>query len=183
MLVPQSEPVRIQAPELVLRAFTASDLPDLLAAFSDEEIARWNPGPDGPEAASRFLDERNDWSDGRHTSWAVSDRSERLVGSVSLHRIDREQRDAELGYWTAPWARRAGYAAGAVGAATRFAFAVLDLHRVYLYHAVQNAGSCRVAATAGFTHEGTLRQSYRYADGAYHDEHLHARLSTDGDAC
>ena len=38
-----------------------------------------------------------------------------------------------------------------------------------------------VGEAAGFVQEGTLRQSYRYADGAYHDEHLHALLSTDLD--
>lgn len=31
----------------------------------------------------------------------------------------------------------------------------------------------------GFLLEGTLRESYRYADGRFHDEHLHARLATD----
>ncbi len=61
------------------------------------------------------------------------------------------------------------------------AFDELGLHRVYLYHAVENPGSCGVARAAGFVQEGTLRQSYRYADGAYHDEHLHALLSTDLD--
>jgi RimJ/RimL family protein N-acetyltransferase len=66
-----------------------------------------------------------------------------------------------------------------VRAATGFAFSQLGLHRVYLYHAVENPGSCGVARAAGFLHEGTLRRSYRYGDGAYHDEHLHARLSTD----
>jgi RimJ/RimL family protein N-acetyltransferase len=68
-----------------------------------------------------------------------------------------------------------------VVAASRFAFDELGLHRVYLYHAVENPGSCGVARAAGFVQEGTLRQSYRYADGAYHDEHLHALLSTDLD--
>ncbi|TGB15201.1 hypothetical protein E4099_07255 [Streptomyces palmae] len=27
--------------------------------------------------------------------------------------------------------------------------------------------------------EGTLRDSHRFGDGAYHDEHLHARLAAD----
>ena len=42
--------------------------------------------------------------------------------------------------------------------------------------------SCRVAEIAGFGLEGRLRQSYRYPDGVYHDEHLHARLASDRDA-
>jgi RimJ/RimL family protein N-acetyltransferase len=171
--------VTIEAPELVLRAFAATDVPDLLAAFADEEIARWNPGPAGPAAAAEFVTSRNDWSDGQHASWAVADLSDRLIGSVSLHKIDHDQRDAELGYWIAPWARRRGNAVRATSLATHFGFTVLGLHRVHLYHAVENPASCAVAAAAGFAHEGTLRQSYRYPDGEYRDEHLHARLSTD----
>jgi len=31
-------------------------------------------------------------------------------------------------------------------------------------------------------HEGTLRESFRYADGVYHDEHLHGLLAADATA-
>jgi RimJ/RimL family protein N-acetyltransferase len=109
----------------------------------------------------------------------VADEDDRLVGSVSLHKIDVEQADVEVGYWVAPWARRKGYATRAVLAASQFAFTRLAMHRIHLYHSAGNPGSCAVARGAGFLHEGTLRQSFRYSDGAYHDEHLHARLASD----
>ena len=48
-----------------------------------------------------------------------------------------------------------------------------------LCHAVENEGSARVAAKAGFTREGRLRRSYRYGDGVKHDELLWSRLSDD----
>ena len=41
------------------------------------------------------------------------------------------------------------------------------------------ARTCRVATAAGFALEGVARQSYRYPDGLFHDEHLHARLASD----
>jgi RimJ/RimL family protein N-acetyltransferase len=175
---PKDELVRVEAPGILLREFQSTDTPDLLAAFADEDIAHWNPGPTGPESAAEFMASRNDWS-GNHASWAVADTSDRLIGSVSVHKIDPDQADAEIGYWVAPWARRQGQGTRSVLAASRFAFAQLGLHRVYLYHAVENLGSCGVARAAGFIHEGTLRQSFRYADGAYHDEHLHGLLNSD----
>ena len=51
--------------------------------------------------------------------------------------------------------------------------------RLELFHAVENAGSCRVAESAGLRLEGVHRSSYRYGDGLLHDEHCHARLADD----
>lgn len=165
-----------------LRAFVAADLPDLLAAFADPEIARWNPGPESPDqaaAAQDWMDRRNDWSAGTHASWAIADADGRLCGSVSLHELDRDQLDSEIGYWLAPWARRRGLGTQAVGLAGRYGFRTLGLRRIYLFHAVDNPSSCRLAGAAGYLLEGELRQSHRYPDGRYHDEHLHARLAGD----
>jgi len=172
---------------IVLRAFDWSDEADLAEVFADPGILTCNPGP--PEGALAFMRERNDWSAGTHASWAVAaagaspgagpEQAGRLLGSVSLHKIDRDQGDAEVGYWVAPWARRRGVGAAAAAAAAAYGFERLGLHRAYLFHAVENTASCAVARRAGFTLEGTLRQSFRYADGRHHDEHLHARLVTD----
>lgn len=178
-----ARPVRLAANGLVLRPFTPVDLPALRTAFADPDIARWNPGPASQqpaEAVAQWMSSRNDWSGGEHASWAVGDQGVRLLGAVSLHRIDPEQGDAEVGYWIAPWARGQRAGAHAVGMATRFAFDALQLRRLYLYHAVANPASCRVAVAAGYRLEGTLRQSHRYPDGHFHDEHLHARLAADG---
>ncbi|MCY7394573.1 MAG: GNAT family N-acetyltransferase [Nocardioides sp.] len=171
--------VRVSGGDLVLREFGPEDETDLLAAFTDPEIARWNPQATDAASVSVWASARNDWTIGEHTSWAVGDAGGRLVGSVSLHKIDLEQGDAELGYWVAPWARRRGVAVRAATAATAYGFNALGLHRVHLFHATENRASCAVAGLAGFLLEGRLRQSYRYADGVHHDEHLHARLVTD----
>ena len=178
-VTPQRELVPVERPGLVLRAFRPEDVALLAAALADVEIARWNPGPDGPEPARAFMEERNDWGEGGHASWAVADPVEGLVGSVSVFRIDAAQADAEDGFWIAPWARGRGYAARPVVTASGVAFGTVGLHRLYLHHAVENPASCGVARAAGFPWEGTLRESYRYPDGAYHDEHLHGRLRTD----
>jgi len=177
-----TQPVTVPGADLVLRPFDREDLPDLLAAFADPLVRTWNPGPDdedGVGAGQRWMDDRNDWSDGTHASWAVGGLDGRLLGSVSLYKIDHDQLDAEVGYWLAPWARGRGWGARAVDAAAGFGFGDLDLHRLHLFHAEENVGSCRLATAAGFALEGRLRQSYRYPDGNYHDEHLHARLASD----
>ena len=60
-----------------------------------------------------------------------------------------------------------------------WAFDSLGLFRVQLVHAVGNAASCRVVDKAGYRLEGTLRLS-DVVEGTRHDQHLHARLTTDG---
>lgn len=172
------------AGDVVLRPFFSSDLSDLLKAFADPDIAAWNPGPIAEESsksdeAVRWMAGRNDWSGGSHVSWAVASPQGQLLGSVSLHKMDHDQSDAEVGYWLAPWARGRGVAVVAVDAAARFGYAELGLHRLHLFHAVENLASCRLATATGFRLEGELRQSYRFADGHYRDEHLHARLTDD----
>ena len=90
-----------------------------------------------------------------------------------------EHGDAEIGYTVLPGARGRGVARRAIRVATRYAFEELGFFRVQLYHAIENVASCNAALAAGYVLEGTLRQSYRYGDGARHDEHLHGRLVTD----
>lgn len=175
-LVPDALEV-VESGDLVLAPFRRADVSRLAEAFADPEIARWNPGADDEAGVVAWIERRNDWSPGGHASWGVFSRTGDLLGSVSLHRIDVEQRDAEIGYFVVPDARGRGAATRAVQTATRYAFNRLTLHRVHLLHAVANVASCRVATAAGYRLEGELRRSFRHADGDYHDEHLHAILA------
>jgi RimJ/RimL family protein N-acetyltransferase len=178
------EHVEIAAGRLQLRPPTVGEAADALTMLLDPDVAQWNPGPPPAELdldeARAWCRRGADWSDGTHVTLSVLDATTgRLLGNVSLHKIDREQQDAEIGYRVAPWARGRGVASGSVAAATRWAFGALDLVRVEAFHAVANPGSCRVAEKAGYLLEGTLRQSFVYGDGVRHDEHLHARLASD----
>ena len=164
---------------LLLRPWRADDVDAVWAAVQDPELRRWNDtGSDSLDGVRAMLARRADWSAGDHCSWAVEDGGV-LVGSVSLHAIDRAQGDAEIGYWTAPAARGRGVAARATDGACSWGFPALQLDRVQLFHAVENVASGRVAAKAGFTCEGRLRRSHRYGDGIRHDELLWSRLADD----
>ena len=176
----------IETPRLRLRLHTRADGPDVLAMMRDAETRRWNPGrvigndvDDLASAVAWSLDTA-DWADGTHASFAFADiETGRYAGSVSVHSVDAEHHDAEIGYRTAPWARGRGFAREAVTAATGWAFENLALVRIELAHAVANAASCAVATRSGYALEGVLRQSFIYGDGIRYDEHLHARLLTD----
>jgi RimJ/RimL family protein N-acetyltransferase len=175
------EPIELTAGPLRLRRWRMDDVDAVWAALQDPDIRLWNGGGVTSRAdAEALVGRRLDWGSGEHASWAVTEVvTDAVLGSVSLHSIDRVQNDAEIGYWTAPAARGRGVAARAVDAACRWGFGALPIDRIELCHAVENAASGRVAEKAGFTFEGRLRRSYRYGDGHKHDELLWARLADD----
>ena len=174
------EPVEIVAgPHQLCVPNADVDAADILAACADPAIALYNAGPSDLAAAQRWCLDRADWSAGTSVTWVIKDIRGTLLGQVSLFEIDHDQGCAQIGYWVAAAARGRGVAGSAVDAAARFGFAALGLHRVELFHAVDNAASCRTAQRAGFAFEGQHRSSYRYGDGIRRDEHSHARLASD----
>jgi RimJ/RimL family protein N-acetyltransferase len=173
-------PLVVAAGHVVLRPWAEDDLDALWSALQDPEIRLWNGSGSGSrEEARELIERRNDWSDGTHASWAIAEPTGELLGSVSIHRIDPEHASAEIGYWTAPLARGRGAATAGVAAACAWAYDAVPLERIQILHAVENAGSARVAEKAGFTLEGRMRRSYRYADGVLHDELVWSRLRDD----
>jgi RimJ/RimL family protein N-acetyltransferase len=173
------QPFDLPAGDLLLRPWREDHADAVWTAGQDPLLRRWNDiGSPTLEGARARLARIGDWSNGDHCSWAVEDGGV-LVGSVSLHSIDRGGGEAEIGYWTVAPARGRGVAVQAVVAVCGWAFPALELDRIQLFHAVENVASGRVAAKAGFTLEGRLRRSHRYGDGVKHDELLWSRLSDD----
>ena len=83
-----------------------------------------------------------------------------MVGAVGLHAVDLERSRAEIGYWTAPWARRTrGREPGArrCSPAGPIAPAGLALRRVELYAEPDNLASQMVAERAGFVRGDLVR--------------------------
>lgn len=176
------DPVEIPAGDWVLRPPQPEDAAEALTMLSDPEVRQWNPVPSVVDLASAttWLTRGADWTSGDHATFSVIEvATGRLAGNVSLHRIDREQVGASIGYRVAPWARGRGVATAAVAAVTEWSFREVGLARVELCHSVTNPASCRVAVKTGYPLEGTLRQSMVYGDGERYDEHIHGRLASD----
>lgn len=106
-------------------------------------------------------------------------RSEELVGAITLSNIRRGVSEmGTLGYWVGqPFAGR-GHATEAVGAACRFAFGSLTLHRVEAACIPTNIASRRVLEKAGFQLEGHAR-AYLKINGAWADHLLFGLIRDD----
>ncbi|MEU2670619.1 GNAT family N-acetyltransferase [Streptomyces sp. NPDC007164] len=174
--------------DVVLRPWSRRDtesegmLDGLVAAAADPQIALWNPIATKDRAAALAWVEARDgaWDRGAVAPFAVVEAADgALLGAVTLRWVDREDGLAMIGYWLLPAARGRGIATRATAAVTGWGFATADARRIEIAHATGNESSCRVADRCGYLPEGTLRDSHRFGDGKYHDEHLHARLATD----
>ncbi len=163
---------------LVLRPFTAADVPTLVAAYSEPSIQQWHVASLTDFEAEEWIASRHElWRSATLANWAITVDST-VVGRVGMKAIDLDQGIAEITYWVLAEHRRNGYARRAVAVVTDWAFNDLGLHRIELTHSTRNAPSCRVAESSGYRLEGTMRLAGRHADG-WHDMHLHARIATD----
>lgn len=154
----------------VLRFPRESDLERWAEAESDEVTRHWSN-----EAAVTADDMRHAWhrrtwrqatDDG--ATWTIADADDRLLGQVLVEGLSRT---AEIGYFMHPDARGRGLATAAVHAAAAHALdpSGLDLRRIELYAAAENAASLAVARAAGFTEFGRKTAAESVGDGTHAD--------------
>jgi RimJ/RimL family protein N-acetyltransferase len=142
----------------------------MTAACRDDDIRRWTMVPDGytEEHARGFVAHTEAARDAATSlQLAVVDaaNADDVLGAVGLVTIDWDRERADVGYWTAPQARRRGVAVRAVRVLSAWAFARLGLVRLELTPFAGNRPSERVAERAGYTREGVLRSYYRSKTG------------------
>jgi ribosomal-protein-alanine N-acetyltransferase len=159
--------VNLSTPRLLLRPFEASDAEAVHAVWNDEAYLRFAPVRLSTAEAS--LEDAGQWCsggaeqarlDGKAVSFAGIERAGgRLVCHVALYATDWTAMVTEIHYWTAPWARGNGYAAEAAQTVARWTLTEHRFARITLKAVTANRASQRVAQSAGFHHEGTLRNA------------------------
>lgn len=145
-----------------LRPWQPSDAAVVLDACQDDDIQRWTPLPFPYTAAhaNEFVGPTTakTWENGGGL-FAVVDRADKdVVGSMGAHEV----RDgvAYAGYWTRPESRGRGYTSDALRTLTRWLVDDVGVARVEMVIEPGNVASVRVAESAGFVNEGTLRQRF-----------------------
>lgn len=149
-----------------LRAHEDSDLPAIVEFARDPESQRWTTVPVPPGGYS-LADAREfaldiipaGWLSGTSLSWTIEAEIEgrrRYCGSIDL----RMQGDgtAEVGFGLHPAARGRSIMSSALRLVRDYALDVCHLEAVRWRAHVGNWGSRRVAASAGFRHDGTVRR-------------------------
>ena len=143
----------------VLRRPRAADAGRVHEICQDPLIQRFTrvPIPYSMSDAVGFIEATNErWEAGRLAT-LVAEVDGKVVANVGLVHVDAEDEWGELGYWTAPEARRRGTTTAAVRRICVWAFEHAGLSRLELQTASGNAGSERVAQRVGFKREGVRR--------------------------
>ena len=143
--------------ELRLRFPAESDRDWIAEACRDDAIRRYTRVPD-----EYTLEDADEWiaGDVDRSSFplvlAGAD-DDRPLGTLGLVEFSLDDRRCELGYWTAPWARRQGMMARAIPFFCGWLFEELGMVRIEAGIEPDNVGSRALIERCGFTYEGTLR--------------------------
>lgn len=165
-----------------LRARQDSDVPVLQAELYDDVATRiradsrpWRPIPPGsresPYAVTGPADEFAAFS---VVQLATGD----LAGEALLWGIDLHNRGAHVGISLRQAFRGKRLGTDTVRLLCYYGFAVRGLHRLQLETLADNAAMIATATRAGFTREGTLRDS-AWVDGGYADDAIFGLLATE----
>lgn len=127
----------------------------------------------------RLAEDRTDVEDQGATQfrWMV-EAGGQLVGTVSLHAINRRMGTAEVGYLIGDHFAGRGLATLAVRQLVDLAFFRARLRRLAALIAAQNVASQRVIEKVGFVREGVLRQHF-LIEGRPVDEVAYGLLCTE----
>lgn len=135
--------------EIRLRAVGSDDCDWIHRACQDLDIQRWTqvPRPYTLEHAQSFVENLAL----EYRRWVIADlETEEPLGLVSIHGVQPDTGDADIGYWVAPWGRGRGAGAAAVRAMTDIASASGEMARLVAYVAAENVASQSVVRRAGF---------------------------------
>jgi RimJ/RimL family protein N-acetyltransferase len=103
-----------------------------------------------------------------------------MIGDIGIHFIDADYQ-IEIGYTLSPKYQSRGYAAEAVKAVIKHAFAVWRKHRIIASVHPENIKSIRLLENIGFRKEAHFIKSFRM-DNEWQDDCIYALLAEEWDS-
>lgn len=151
---------------LRLRAYRLDDAARIQKLAGERDVAEMtrtipHPYPDG--AAEQWIGlQAQTWQQGSAVTFAVTLRNkDETIGAVEL--FNRDQHEAEIGYWIGLPYQGEGYCTEAVEALIGFGISDLGITRFYASHLKRNPASGAVLRNAGLRKSG--KDSIVWRDG------------------
>ena len=147
-----------------LRNYKLGDANNIYQNVKDKEIVRWTiniPHPYSKKHAIKFIRKsKYNLKKKKEYNFGIALlETDKIIGNVSLMKVDWKNKKAEIGYWIGKkyWSR--GYMTEAVNLVLTIALKKLKLHRVEASIFKPNKASGRVLEKSGFKLEGEMREA------------------------
>ncbi|MGR5258784.1 GNAT family N-acetyltransferase [Vibrio astriarenae] len=128
------------------------------------EWLAWPPSNEGIGDFEAFVEQSlNDYANGKSMTCAIVFRGQ-IVGNISYNTIDRQLERVEIGYWLAASHQGQGIMTRSVQHLVNYAFGTLNMRKVQISAATENAASRGVCERLGFELEGVIRRAERLND-------------------
>jgi RimJ/RimL family protein N-acetyltransferase len=171
---------------VLLRPFTAADVPVMAEILADPDVIRLTGSAHSTaeveaQATPAVDDKLSDWYLSRvdqvdRLDLAVVDRStDACVGEVVLNDVDTDNLSCNFRTLIGAGGRDRGLGTEAARLIIGYGFETLGFHRISLSVFGFNPRARRAYEKVGFRSEGVLRQSFRF-DGEWYDDELMAIL-------
>ncbi len=159
---------------LILREWRTKDTDDLVEGLNNFEVAKWLsyiPHPYTGEDAEKFIGYCMSKPQGYYFFAIALKESDKVIGGLSIERINDFQGTAGGGIWINEKYHGRGYGTEAFGKRIEFAFNELHLRRLENGFFQGNYSSQKMQEKFGYKIEGKKRKGLLCkADGKYKDE-------------
>ncbi len=179
-LIASAPGLELASSRLVLRRFTAADVPMVTAQENDRELMRWIRDPESSEAVrARGEQMASPWQ-GRDGEWLcltiVPHAERRAVGIVVFRLTAAANETMEIGYRIDANVHRRGYTREACARLCTYLFEVVRVHKLVAYCVADNEPSWRLMEKLGMRREACLREYCRLG-GRWRDEFVYGLLA------
>lgn len=138
----------LQTERLILRKLTLDDAEEILFLRSDENINKYidRPRAKTTNDAYNFIKKTNQSIDNNElVDWAITFKNySRLIGSICLWNLSREENKAEIGYELLPDFQGKGIAHEAVLVVIDYGFNIMSLNKIEAYTHKENLASIKL---------------------------------------
>ncbi len=179
------EPVELSDGSIILKPIGPQYLDQQFEAIMESmnELAAWmawaHPHYSKDESREGLKTKPDTWKRGEDYEFAILDTDDgSFLGRCGLNSIHAKDNLANLGYWVRSSHTKRGVATAAARLIARFGFDRVKLTRAEIVVAVGNKASQRVAAKAGATREGILRNRVKVGE-SIHDAVMFSLIPED----
>jgi ribosomal-protein-alanine N-acetyltransferase len=168
----------IRTQRLLLRQIKHSDLNEIFFLRSDERVMKYLDRPKAKTSAEvydfiqKIIDSE---TNNEGITWAITLKTDKLIGTIGFWNIQKEHYRAELGYILHPdyWGK--GIMQEALSEVIDYGFKVMKLHSIEANVNPENTASIKLLERNGFSREAYYKENY-FFDGKFMDSAIYSLL-------